>query len=199
MASHLTFHNHPVDKILRCELKKQTPCVLWFTGLSGSGKSSIAGAVEKILADRMHHTYLMDGDNIRHGLCSDLGFSKKDRIENIRRIGEVSKLMVDSGLIVLSAFISPFKENRKMVRDLFQETEFIEIFIDTSLSECIKRDPKGLYKQSKQGLIKNLTGIDSPYEAPENPELKIDTQGISINDAADIIINYLHINHYLKK
>ena len=192
----IVWHEHAVDKKLRSEMKKQQPCLLWFTGLSGSGKSSIAGAVEKKLAKRLQHTYLMDGDNVRHGLCGDLGFTAEDRVENIRRIGEVTKLMVDSGLIVLSAFISPFKENRRMVRDLFEENEFIEVYINAPISECEKRDPKGLYQKARDGLIKDFTGIDSPYEEPDSPEILINNINISINDAADQVIDYLLKHNY---
>ena len=198
VKDNIVWQEHIVDKNLRSNMKKQQPCLLWFTGLSGSGKSTIAGAVEQKLADRLQHTYLLDGDNVRHGLCKDLGFSSADRVENIRRIGEVAKLMVDSGLIVLSAFISPFAENRRMVRELFKEDEFIEIYINTPLSECEKRDPKGLYQKSRDGLIKDFTGIDSPYEAPKIPEITINNFDISINDAADQVIAYLQRNGFLK-
>ncbi len=198
VKDNIVWQEHIVDKHLRSNMKKQQPCLLWFTGLSGSGKSTIAGAVEQKLADRMQHTYLLDGDNVRHGLCKDLGFSSADRVENIRRIGEVAKLMVDSGLIVLSAFISPFAENRRMVRELFKEDEFIEIYINTPLSECEKRDPKGLYQKSRDGLIKDFTGIDSPYEAPKIPEITINNFDISINDAADQVIVYLQRHGFLK-
>jgi len=198
MKDNIVWHEHPVDKSIRSYMKKQRPCLLWFTGLSGSGKSTIAGAVESKLADRLQHTYLMDGDNVRHGLCGDLGFSEHDRNENIRRVGEVANLMVDAGLIVLTAFISPFRENRECVRSMLKEGEFIEVHIDTPIEECEKRDPKGLYKKARAGEIKDFTGIDSPYEAPEDAEITIKNVNISVHDAADIVINYLEDRGYLK-
>uniref|UniRef100_UPI00068630EE adenylyl-sulfate kinase n=1 Tax=Oceanobacter kriegii TaxID=64972 RepID=UPI00068630EE len=179
-------------------MKKQRPCLLWFTGLSGSGKSTIAGAVESILAERLHHTYLMDGDNVRHRLCGDLGFSEDDRIENIRRVGEVANLMVDAGLIVLTAFISPFRSNREMVREMLGDGEFIEVHIDTPIEVCEGRDPKGLYQKARAGLIKDFTGIDSPYEAPDNAEIRIVNHNISVKEAAQQVIDYLDRHGYLK-
>ena len=169
-------------------LKNQTPRVLWFTGLSGSGKSTIANAVEKKLALMNRHTFLLDGDNVRHGLNKDLGFSEADRIENIRRIGEVAKLMADAGLIVLTAFISPFRAERKMVRDMLPEGEFVEIFVDTPLEVAEERDVKGLYRKAREGKLKNFTGIDSPYEPPEQPEIRVNTVDMSVDEAADHII-----------
>lgn len=198
VKDNIVWHEHPVDKSIRSFMKKQRPCLLWFTGLSGSGKSTIAGAVESKLAERLQHTYLMDGDNVRHGLCGDLAFSEDDRNENIRRVGEVSNLMVDAGLIVLTAFISPFKVNREVVRGMLKEGEFIEVFIDTPIAECEKRDPKGLYKKARAGEIKDFTGIDSPYEAPENPEITIKNVNVSIDDAANEVIEYLDTRGYLK-
>ena len=180
-----------INKTARAEAKKQQPCVLWFTGLSGAGKSTIANWVEKKLYAHGQHTYLLDGDNVRHGLNRDLGFTDADRVENIRRISEVSKLMVDAGLIVLSAFISPFRAERKMARDLMAEGEFIEIFIDTPLEIAEQRDVKGLYKKARAGELKNFTGIDSAYEAPEAPEIHIKTADIDAEAAAEIIINTL--------
>ncbi|WP_293746652.1 adenylyl-sulfate kinase [uncultured Paraglaciecola sp.] len=173
MANNIIWHQHDVDKARRAEAKKQKPCVLWLTGLSGSGKSTIANLLEKKLAEHGKHTYLLDGDNVRHGLCGDLTFSDKDRVENIRRIGEVSKLFVDAGTIVLTAFISPFKSERDFCRHLLADGEFVEIFVDTPIEECEKRDPKGLYQKARQGDIKDFTGIDSPYEAPENAEITL--------------------------
>lgn len=167
------WHQHKVTKQTRSVLKKQKPVVLWFTGLSGAGKSTVAGALEIQLAELGHHTYLLDGDNVRHGLCRDLGFSAQDRRENIRRIGELAKLMADAGLIVLSAFISPHREERQMVRDLLPEGEFIEVFVNATLEVCEKRDPKGLYKKARAGEISNFTGIDSEYEAPLHPEIDL--------------------------
>ena len=169
----IVWHQHSVDKVLRAKLKQQKPVLLWFTGLSGAGKSTIAGALENQLVKQGFHTYLLDGDNVRHGLCSDLGFSEQDRRENIRRIGELAKLMTDAGLIVLSAFISPHRAERQLVRDLFPDGEFLEVFVNTSLDECEKRDPKGLYKKARAGEITNFTGIDSKYQVPLKPEIDL--------------------------
>ena len=169
-------------------MKNQTPRVLWFTGLSGSGKSTIANEVEKKLSIMNRHTFLLDGDNVRHGLNKDLGFTESDRIENIRRIGEVAKLMTDAGLIVLTAFISPFRADRKLVRDMIDSGEFIEIHVDTPLEVAEARDVKGLYKKAREGKLKNFTGIDSPYEAPEDPEIRVNTVEMSPEEAADYII-----------
>ncbi|GGK33455.1 adenylyl-sulfate kinase [Aliivibrio fischeri] len=178
----VVWHQHTVTKKIRSDLKKQKPAVLWFTGLSGAGKSTIAGALESKLAELGYHTYLLDGDNVRHGLCKDLGFSDHDRQENIRRIGELSKLMADAGLIVLSAFISPHRAERQMVRELLPEGEFLEVFVNTSLDECEKRDPKGLYKKARAGEIKHFTGIDSEYQQPLSPEIDLPagTQSIEV-------------------
>jgi bifunctional enzyme CysN/CysC len=180
-----------VSREARANLKNQKPALLWFTGLSGSGKSTIANAVEKRLHRMNRHSFLLDGDNVRHGLNRDLGFTEADRIENIRRVGEVAKLMTDAGLIVITAFISPFKVERDMVRSMLPEGEFIEIFIDTPLAEAEKRDVKGLYKKARAGQLKNFTGIDSPYEAPETPEIRIDTTAMTPEEAADLIIDHL--------
>ncbi|MCE7537830.1 adenylyl-sulfate kinase [Aliivibrio fischeri] len=178
----VVWHQHTVTKEIRSDLKKQKPAVLWFTGLSGAGKSTIAGALESKLAELGYHTYLLDGDNVRHGLCKDLGFSDHDRQENIRRIGELSKLMADAGLIVLSAFISPHRAERQMVRELLPEGEFLEVFVNTSLDECEKRDPKDLYKKARAGEIKHFTGIDSEYQQPLSPEIDLPagTQSIEV-------------------
>ena len=180
-----------VSKASRAALKGQTPRVLWFTGLSGAGKSTIANLVEKRLHSLGRHTYLLDGDNVRHGLNKDLGFTDADRVENIRRIAEVSRLMVDAGLIVLVAFISPFCAERAMARKLFAPGEFLEIFIDTPLAEAERRDPKGLYKKARANQLKNLTGIDSPYERPESPELRIDTTVTLAAEAAERVVSLL--------
>lgn len=169
----VVWHRHAVDKEQRAALKEQRPAVLWFTGLSGAGKSTVAGALENRLAELGYHTYLLDGDNVRHGLCSDLGFSEQDRRENIRRIGELAKLMADAGLIVLTAFISPHRAERQMVRDLLPAGEFIEVYVNTSLDVCEARDPKGLYKKARAGEIRQFTGIDSAYEAPLNPDIDL--------------------------
>ena len=176
---------------MHASLKNQKPAVLWFTGLSGSGKSTIANLVEKKLHLMNRHTFLLDGDNVRHGLNKDLGFTEADRIENIRRVGEVAKLMADAGLIVITAFISPFRAEREMVRAMLPEGEFIEIFIDTPLAEAEARDVKGLYKKARSGALKNFTGIDSPYEAPDSPEVRIDTTRMSPEEAADEIIRQI--------
>ncbi|MDC9728423.1 MAG: adenylyl-sulfate kinase [Methyloprofundus sp.] len=193
----IVWYLHNVTKDERSKQKKQRPCILWFTGLSGSGKSTISSAVEQKLFELGHHTYLLDGDNVRHGLNKDLGFSDSDRVENIRRIGELSKLMIDAGLLVMTAFISPFKADRQLVKDLVQQHEFVEVYMDTSLEECEKRDPKGLYKKARSGQIKNFTGIDSEYEIPENPELIINTVELSIEECADKIITYLKDNRII--
>jgi adenylylsulfate kinase len=191
MTTNLVWHQHDVDKARRAEAKKQKPCVLWLTGLSGSGKSTIANLLEKKLAEHGKHTYLLDGDNVRHGLCGDLTFSDKDRVENIRRIGEVSKLFVDAGVIVLTAFISPFKTERDFCRRLLGDGEFVEIFVDTPIEECEKRDPKGLYQKARQGDIKDFTGIDSPYEAPENPEISLTFSGQTAEQSAEQLFELL--------
>ena len=180
-----------VSRDVRAGLKHQKPAVLWFTGLSGAGKSTIANLVEKKLSHLGRHTFLLDGDNVRHGLNKDLGFTQADRIENIRRIGEVAKLMTDAGLIVLTAFISPFRAERDMVRQMLPEGEFIEVFIDAPLEEAEARDVKGLYKKARSGELKNFTGIDSPYEAPEQPEIRINTMSTSAEEAAEQIVRQL--------
>ena len=180
-----------VNKSVRAEAKSQKPVVLWFTGLSGSGKSTIANLVERQLVAQGQHTYLLDGDNVRHGLNRDLGFTDADRVENIRRVGEVAKLFVDSGLIVLVSFISPFRSERRMARELLQPGEFVEVFVDTPLEVCMQRDPKGLYEKARAGQIKNFTGIDSPYEAPEAPEITLSTTQHEVNALAGQVMDYL--------
>lgn len=186
-----------VNKQVRARLKGQRPVVLWFTGLSGSGKSTIANLVEKSLAAEGKHTYLLDGDNVRHGLNKDLGFTDADRVENIRRVGETAKLFVDAGLIVLTAFISPFRSERRMARELLDEGEFLEVFIDTPIEVCMQRDPKGLYERAKAGKIKNFTGIDSPYERPEHAELTINSALDVPEVHAEQIVRYLREHGYL--
>jgi len=180
-----------VNKQAHATLKGQKPAMLWLTGLSGSGKSTIANVVQKRLHTLGRHTYLLDGDNVRHGLNKDLGFTEADRVENIRRVAEVGKLMVDAGLIVIVAFISPFRSERRSARLLMEEREFIEVFVDTPLAVAEERDPKGLYRKARRGELKNFTGIDSPYEPPENPELRIDTTALSAEEAAEQIVRHL--------
>ncbi|UAA40097.1 adenylyl-sulfate kinase [Paraneptunicella aestuarii] len=194
----IVWHQHKVDKQVRSEAMQQRPLVIWFTGLSGSGKSTLANLLEQKLVERSHYTYLLDGDNIRHGLCGDLGFSSKDRVENIRRISEVAKLFVDAGMIVLTAFISPFRADRDYCRNLLQAGEFVEIFVDTPLEECEKRDPKGLYQKARQGDIKDFTGIDSPYEQPENPEIHLKYDGSSAEQAVEQLYTQLVAKGYIK-
>ena len=191
MAENILWHEHRITRAERATIKNQKPCLLWFTGLSGSGKSTIANALDVALHQRGYHTFLLDGDNVRHGLCRDLGFSDEDRVENIRRIGEVSKLFADAGLIVLSAFISPFASDRRMVRNLFPAGEFIEVFMDTPLETCEARDPKGLYEKARQGEIRHFTGIDSPYEPPAHPEVRLDTSSMSVDECVEVLTGYL--------
>jgi adenylylsulfate kinase len=193
----IVWHGHHVTREERSKLKQQTPCILWFTGLSGSGKSTVANAVENLLFKMNKHTYLLDGDNVRHGLNKGLTFSEIDRIENIRRVGEVANLFSDSGLIVLTAFISPFESDRNLVRELTRPGDFIEVFIDTPLKVCEQRDPKGLYKKARAGEIKDFTGIDSPYEAPSQAEVHVMNDGITIEAAAQQVIDYLKQNKYI--
>ena len=196
-SKNIVWHDHHVSKQQRAKIKEQKPCILWFTGLSGSGKSTIANAVESRLLALQKHTYLLDGDNIRMGLNKGLGFSDEDRVENIRRIGEVAKLFVDSGLIVLTAFISPFKQDRQSVRELVDKGEFIEVFVDTPLSICESRDPKGLYRKARSGKIASFTGISSVYEEPEQAEIHIQTNKVSIDEASQKVIEYLQNKGYL--
>ncbi len=197
--SEVVWHNTTITVKDRTKQLKQKPFVMWFTGLSASGKSTIANIVEKKLFSMDYKTYLLDGDNVRHGLNKDLSFDEKSRIENIRRIGEVSKLFTDAGLIVLTAFISPFISDRLLVRDLFEEGNFLEVFIDSDLETCEKRDPKGMYKKARNGEIKNFTGISSPYESPINPEIHVINNNSTLDEASDQIINYLIKNQYIKK
>ena len=190
-AANIHWQNLDINKAANAEQKGQNPAVLWFTGLSGSGKSTIANEVQRRLYATGRHSFILDGDNVRHGLNRDLGFTDADRVENIRRVAEVSKLMVEAGLIMLVSFISPFRAERDLARNLMEEGEFIEIFVNTPLSVAETRDPKGLYKKARAGNLKNFTGIDSPYEAPENPEIEIDTAEMSVEDAAERVINGL--------
>lgn len=197
--SNIVWQAYKVNKAQRSEQKRQQPCILWFTGLSGSGKSTLANALEQKLFELNHHTYLLDGDNVRHGLNKDLGFSDQDRQENIRRIGELSALFVDAGMLVLAAFISPFRAERRMVRELVGPGEFVEIYVATPLSTCELRDPKGLYKKARAGEIRNFTGIDSDYEVPSNPELLIDTSVLDLDEAVMKIIAFLKSRGILKE
>jgi bifunctional enzyme CysN/CysC len=190
-AQNVHWQASDISRESRAGLKNQKPAVLWLTGLSGAGKSTIANLVEQKLHRMNRHTFLLDGDNVRHGLNKDLGFTEADRIENIRRVGEVARLMADSGLIVITAFISPFRAERQMVREMLPPGEFIEVFIDTPLSEAEARDVKGLYKKARAGALKNFTGIDSPYEAPTDPELRIDTTAMTAEQAANVIVEAL--------
>lgn len=187
----LTWHDHGITKMDRAKQKKQRPFLLWLTGLSGSGKSTIANALEQELFKLDHHSYILDGDNVRHGLNKDLGFSDEDRVENIRRIAEMSKLFVDAGMIVVTAFISPFKSERQLARDLLEDGEFVEVYVKAPLDVCEERDPKGLYKKARQGEIKNFTGIDSPYEEPASPELVLDNAANTVEENVAKIIEYL--------
>ncbi len=188
---------HKVSRFDREKIKNQKSCVLWFTGLSGSGKSTIANELEKRLNEMGYHTYLLDGDNIRAGLNKDLGFTKEDRRENIRRIAEVAKLFIDAGLITITAFISPFREDREMAKNIIGEKDFIEVFVDAPLEECIKRDPKGLYKKALRGEIKDFTGIDSPYERPDKPGIHIRTGKMGVDECVSKIMGYLKNGNFL--
>lgn len=181
-SQNITWHESTVKRTDREALNGHRGAILWFTGLSGSGKSTLANAMEMYLYEKSARTFVLDGDNIRHGLCKDLGFSERDRSENIRRIGEVSRLMVDAGVITMTAFISPFIRDRQIVRNLVQPGDFIEIFCRASLDACEKRDPKGLYKKARSGVIPEFTGISSPYEEPEDPELTIDTESAGVEE-----------------
>jgi bifunctional enzyme CysN/CysC len=190
-AANIAWQPLSIGRKDRAGLKNQKPCVVWFTGLSGAGKSTIANLVDQKLFAMAHHTMLLDGDNVRHGLNRDLGFTEADRVENIRRAGEVAKLMVDAGLIVICSFISPYRAEREMIRGLVGEGEFIEVFVDTPIEECVQRDPKGLYSKAKAGKIKNFTGIDAPYERPEAPELHLQTIAASPDELAHLVIRAL--------
>lgn len=198
LNENVVWHGHTVTFEERCQLKQQQPVILWFTGLSGSGKSTIANAVESKLLENQRHSYLLDGDNVRHGLNRDLGFSDHERVENIRRIGEVAKLFVDSGTIVLTAFISPFVADREQVRAMVGPGQFVEVFVDTPLAVCEQRDPKGLYKKARAGEIKHFTGIDSAYEPPLAPEVHLQTEYLSVAECADKVVAYLLEKGYLQ-
>jgi adenylylsulfate kinase len=193
-ATNITWHDATISRLEREKLLKQKGAVLWFTGLSGSGKSTLAYEVERQLFEKGHLTYVLDGDNIRHGLNKNLGFSPEDREENIRRIGEVAKLFYDAGIIVMTAFISPYRKDRDNVRSIVGDGRFIEIYCACSLEKCEERDPKGLYKKARNGEIKEFTGISAPYEAPLVPEINVQTDLISIKESAQKVIQYLNIN-----
>lgn len=197
MSSNIVWHDASISKAERREKNNHHSFILWFTGLSASGKSSIANALAQELFERGNQTFVLDGDNIRHGLNKDLGFDENSRKENIRRIGEVSKLFVESGQIVLTAFISPYQEDRDTVRALVEEGEFIEVFVKCSVEECERRDPKGLYKKARNEEIKNFTGISAPYEAPVNPEIVVDSENFSIEDCAKQLIQKLVEKGYI--
>ena len=190
-ATNIVWHEASVDRAGRADKRGHRSAILWFTGLSGSGKSPLANAVNAALFERGLATYVLDGDNVRHGLCKDLGFSDADREENIRRIGEVAKLFLDAGVIVLTAFVSPFRADRDKARDLVEEGDFFEIFCAADLDVCESRDPKGLYAKARSGAIKEFTGISSPYEAPDTPELKIDTGAQELAESVEVVIKAL--------
>ncbi|NYF24782.1 adenylyl-sulfate kinase [Sporosarcina sp. JAI121] len=196
-STNIVWHESEITKAIRREAKGHKSAVLWFTGLSASGKSTISVALETALHARGIHTYRLDGDNVRYGLNKNLGFSPEDRTENIRRIGEVSKLLVDAGLFTLTAFISPYREDRNQVRELVETDEFIEIYMKATMESCEERDPKGLYKKARLGEIKGFTGIDAPYEEPDAPEITIDTNRLSISESVEVIVSYLNDNNYI--
>jgi adenylylsulfate kinase len=191
LPPNIVWHRPTVTRERRQEINGHRTCTLWFTGLSAAGKSTLAHAVEEMLFQRGCRTFVLDGDNVRHGLSANLGFSDEDRKENIRRIGEAARLMMEAGVITLTAFISPFREDRTTVRRLMVEGDFLEIYCKASLATCEARDPKGLYKQARAGLIKNYTGIDSPYEEPEAPELVVDTEALSLEESVERVLNLL--------
>jgi bifunctional enzyme CysN/CysC len=196
-ATNIRWQELEIDRHTRAQLNRQRPCVLWFTGLSGAGKSTIANLVEKRLVGMARHTYLLDGDNVRHGLNRDLGFTAEARVENVRRVAEVAKLFVDAGLILLVSLISPFRAERDMARALMDAGDFIEIYVATPIEECERRDPKGLYRRARAGQIPNFTGIDSPYEPPLAPELALDTTSLSAEAAAEEIVGFLQRRLYI--
>jgi len=191
MNNNIVWHHATVTRERREKLNQHKSVVLWFTGLSGSGKSTLAHALEEQLHQRAERTYVFDGDNVRHGLCRDLGFSAEDRQENIRRIGEMAKLFVDAGVIALTAFISPFKDDRRNVRKLFDSDDFIEVYCQCSVEKCESRDVKGLYKRARAGEIANFTGISSPYEIPQNPEISVDTENKNLDECIEQLLNEL--------
>jgi adenylylsulfate kinase len=191
MKKNIIPHHYQISVDDRKKLNNHNSFLLWFTGLSGSGKSTIANVVEQKLHQNGYRTYTLDGDNIRKGINSDLTFSPEDRTENIRRIAETANLMIDAGIIVLAAFVSPYKKDRENIKSIVKDVNFVEVFINTSLEECERRDVKGLYKKARAGEIKNMTGISAPYEAPEHPDIEIKTEDLSVDEAADKIIKYI--------
>ncbi|WP_127845576.1 adenylyl-sulfate kinase [Psychroflexus aestuariivivens] len=195
MSENIVIHNYDVSREHRNKRNGNPSFVLWFTGLSGSGKSTIANKVEQALFEKQMQTYSLDGDNIRSGINKGLGFTKIDRQENLRRIAEVAKLFVDAGMITIAAFVSPLKSDRQQVKDIIGDQDFVEIFVDTSLEECERRDVKGLYKKARAGEIENFTGITAPYEAPENPQIKIETEHTSIEEAVEQVLKYIEENY----
>ncbi|EDY85612.1 adenylylsulfate kinase [gamma proteobacterium HTCC5015] len=199
MGTNIVWHDHKISRADRAKGKGQKPCIIWFTGLSGSGKSTVANALDVALHQAGFHTFLLDGDNVRHGLNKDLGFSDEDRVENIRRIGEVGKLFTDAGLIVLTAFISPFASDRRLVRNMFPAGEFVEVFLDTPLETCEARDPKGLYRKARAGDIPHFTGIDSPYEAPKRAELVLNTAELDIDQCVTELRKHLVDNDLIEQ
>ncbi|KEF37206.1 adenylylsulfate kinase ApsK [Schinkia azotoformans MEV2011] len=198
-SKNIVWHKAQITKRDRRRLNGHKSAILWFTGFSGAGKSSLSVAVEKELHKRGIRTYVLDGDNVRHGLNNNLGFSPEDRTENIRRIGEVSKLFVDAGVMTLTAFISPYREDRNMVREMVDDGEFLEIYVKCSLEECEKRDPKGLYKKARNGEIKGFTGIDAPYEAPVDPELVVETDKETLRESVAAVLNFLQEKGYIQE
>lgn len=194
----VVWHRMTLNKSTRAERNTQKPVLIWFTGLSGAGKSTLADAVEKRLFAMGYHTYSLDGDNVRHGLCGDLGFTERDRVENIRRVGEVGRLMVDAGLIVLASFISPFRRDRQMVRQMLEPGEFIEVYMNTPLAVCEQRDPKGLYRKARAGEIDNFTGISSPYEPPEQPEVTVNSSELDLTQSVQAVLDVLHERGLIK-
>ncbi|MFA7403202.1 MAG: adenylyl-sulfate kinase [Pelobacteraceae bacterium] len=193
----LHWHHEALGRNSRAALKGQKSCVIWLTGLSASGKSTVANALEQRLHAMGRHTMLLDGDNVRHGLNKDLGFAEADRVENIRRIGEVARLMADAGLIVITAFISPYRSEREMVRRLMPPGEFVEVYVSTPLEICEQRDPKGIYKKARRGEIPNFTGISAPYEKPQAPEIILDTSDKTVDEASEIIVDFLNADDML--
>lgn len=191
MQENIIPHNFQITREQRSALKNHNSCLLWFTGLSGSGKSTVANAVEQRLFEMNVHTYTLDGDNVRKGINNDLTFAPEDRTENIRRIAEISNLFVDSGIVVLAAFVSPYKKDREMIKNTVKDVNFVEIFVDTPIEECERRDVKGLYAKARKGLIKDFTGVNAPYEVPENPDIRIDTTQMSIEASVDYILKKL--------